>query len=132
MEQGPRTANNLHKEPEFRLPALICYLLFTATGFFSAGQSLGLGMPWEIPVILSLSFINFGIVLTITVAIAYTVDCHREQAAEAVSVMVFLKNMFAFGSTYYINNWIGNYGVRSVFLTLGGITAALTVSGIPM
>ena len=89
-------------------------------------------MAWELPVILSLSFINFGIVLTITVAIAYTVDCHREQAAEAVSIMVMIKNMFAFGSTYYINNWIASNGVRKVFFTLGGITAAIALSGIPV
>ncbi|KAK4947834.1 hypothetical protein LTR10_013342 [Elasticomyces elasticus] len=119
-------------EPEFRLPMMACYLLFTATGFFSAGQSLSRGMPWELPVIVSLGFINFGIVLTITVAIAYTVDSHPEQAAEAVSVMVFLKNMFAFGSTYYINDWIAGSGVRTVFFTLGGITAAISVSAIPM
>jgi hypothetical protein len=111
---------------------VVCYLLFTATGFFSAGQSLSSGMPWELPVILSLSFINFGIVLTITVAIAYTVDCHREQAAEAVSVMVFLKNMFAFGSTFYINDWIAGSGVRVVFFTLGAITGFITLTAIPM
>ena len=111
---------------------IACYLLFTATGFFSAGQSLSRGMPWELPVILSLSFINFGIVLTITVAITYTVDSHREQAAEAVSVMVFFKNMFAFGATYYINDWIANSGVRAVFFTLGAITGFITLSAIPM
>ncbi|KAJ9613284.1 hypothetical protein H2200_003226 [Cladophialophora chaetospira] len=119
-------------EPEFRLPAMACYLLFTATGFFSAGQSLGSGMAWELPVILSLSFINFGVVLTVTVAITYTVDCHREQAAEAVSVMVLIKNMFAFGSTYYINDWIASSGVRNVFFALGGITAGMALSAIPV
>lgn len=108
------------------------YLLFTATGFFSAGQALSHGMPWELPVILSIGFINFGIVLTITVAIAYTVDSHREQAAEAISVLVFLKNMFAFGSTYYINDWIAGSGVRAVLFTLGGITTAIALSTIPM
>lgn len=108
------------------------YLLFTATGFFSAGHALSRGLPWELPVILSIGFINFGIVLTITVAIVYTVDCHREQAAEAVSVMVFLKNMFAFGSTYYLNDWIAGSGVRTVFFTLGGITTAIAVSTIPV
>ena len=89
-------------------------------------------MPWQLPVILSLSFINFGVVLTITVAIAYTVDCHREHAAEAVSVMVMIKNMFSFGTTYYINDWIASSGVRHVFFTLGGITVAITLSGIPV
>lgn len=111
---------------------IACYLLFTATGFFSAGESLSRGLPWQLPVILSLSFINFGIVLTITVAITYTVDSHREQAAEAVGVMVFFKNMFSFGATYYINDWITGSGLRAVFFTLGAITGAITLSAIPM
>lgn len=111
---------------------MICYLLFTATGLFSAGETLARGMPWEIPVILSIGFINFGIVITIPVAVAYTVDCHREQAAETAAVLVTLKNVFAFGSTYYINDWVANSGVREVFFTLGGITAAVALSSIPM
>ncbi|OQU97100.1 hypothetical protein CLAIMM_03091 [Cladophialophora immunda] len=119
-------------EPEFRLPAVACYLLFTASGFFSAGQSLGHGMAWEIPVILSFSFINFGVVVAVTAAITYTIDSHHDHAAEAVSVMVMVKNMFAFGSTYYANDWIATSGVRSVFFTLGGITAGITLSAIPM
>jgi hypothetical protein len=89
-------------------------------------------MPWEIPVILSFSFINFGVVVAATAAITYTIDCHHERAAEAVSVMVLIKNMFGFGSTYYANDWIASSGVRNVFFTLGGITAAITLSAIPM
>lgn len=119
-------------EPEFRLPVFAAYVLFTATGFFSAGQSLGLGLPWPVPVILSIGLINFGVILSITVAIAYVIDCHREQASEAVSMMVLIKNMFAFGSTYYINDWIASQGVRTVFFILGGITLAIGLSGIPL
>lgn len=108
------------------------YVLFTATGFFSAGQSLGFGMPWPLPVVLSIGFINFGVILSVTVTIAYVIDCHREQASEAVSMMVLIKNMFAFGATYYINDWIAGSGVRSVFFVLGGITLAIGLSGIPL
>lgn len=89
-------------------------------------------MPWEIPVILSFSFVNFGVVIAATAAITYTVDCHHEYAAEAVSVMVLLKNMFGFGSTYFANDWIASSGVRNVFFCLGGITAGITLSTIPM
>ena len=110
----------------------MCYLLFTATGFFSAGQALSHGMPWEIPVILSFSFVNFGVVIAATAAITYTVDCHHEHAAEAVSVMVLIKNMFGFGATYFLNDWVAGSGVKDVFFTIGGITAAITVTTIPM
>jgi hypothetical protein len=60
------------------------------------------------------------------------VDCHREQAGEAFATMNFVKNMFAFGMTFYINNWIAVQGIRDCFFTIGGITIACTVVTIPM
>jgi len=89
-------------------------------------------MPWDIPVILSFSFINFGVVVAATAAITYTIDSHHKHATEAVSVMVLIKNVFGFGSTYFANDWIATSGVRNVFFTLGGITAAITLSAILM
>jgi hypothetical protein len=41
-------------EPEFRLPIMITYLLFTATGFFAWGQAAYALDPWEVPVIVGL------------------------------------------------------------------------------
>jgi len=40
--------------------------------------------------------------------------------------------MFAFGMTFYINNWIAVQGVRDCFFTIGGITIACTLTSIPM
>lgn len=36
-------------EPEFRLPIMVTYLLFTATGFFGWGQAAHAQEPWPIP-----------------------------------------------------------------------------------
>ena len=36
-------------EPEFRLPIMVTYLLFTATGFFGWGQAAYAQDPWPIP-----------------------------------------------------------------------------------
>lgn len=36
-------------EPEFRLPIMVTYLLFTATGFFGWGQAAFVQDPWPIP-----------------------------------------------------------------------------------
>lgn len=36
-------------EPEFRLPIMVTYLLFTATGFFGWGQAAYKQEPWPIP-----------------------------------------------------------------------------------
>ncbi|ETN46496.1 uncharacterized protein HMPREF1541_00681 [Cyphellophora europaea CBS 101466] len=119
-------------EPEFRLPIMCTYLVFTATGFFGWGQSAYAQEPWPVSVVVCMGLINLGVQLGTTGVVAYVVDCHREQAGEAFAAMNFVKNMFAFGMTFYINNWIAVQGVRDCFFTIGGITVACTLVTIPM
>ncbi|KAJ6113376.1 major facilitator superfamily domain-containing protein [Penicillium sp. IBT 18751x] len=119
-------------EPEFRLPIMVTYLLFTSTGFFAWGQSSYAQDPWPVPVIVCLGLINFGVQLGTTGVVTYVVDCHREKAGEAFATMNFVKNMFAFGLSFYINGWIDSQGVRNCFFTIGGITMGVTLLTIPM
>jgi hypothetical protein len=83
-------------------------------------------------VIVCLGLINFGVQLGTTGVVTYVVDCHREKAGEAFAAMNFVKNMFAFGLSFYINDWISNQGVRNCFFTIGGITMGITLFTIPM
>ncbi|KAJ9200926.1 hypothetical protein DTO164E3_750 [Paecilomyces variotii] len=124
--------NNGIFEPEFRLPIMITYLVFTATGFFAWGQSAHAQDPWPIPVIVCLGLINLGVQLGTTGVVAYVVDCHREKAGEAFATMNCIKNFFAFGMTFYMNGWIASQGVRNTFFVIGGITAAVSLLTIPM
>jgi hypothetical protein len=110
-------------EPEFRLPVMSAYLVFTATGFFAWGQSLHNQDPWPIPVVVQLGT---------TAVVTYVTDCHREQSAEAFAIMNFVKNFFAFGLTFFVNDWIAAQGVRDTFFVIGGITAGATLFSIPM
>ncbi|KAE8143115.1 major facilitator superfamily domain-containing protein [Aspergillus pseudotamarii] len=119
-------------EPEFRLPIMLTYLLFTSTGFFAWGQSSYAQDPWPVPVIVCLGMINFGVQLGTTGVVTYIVDCHREKAGEAFATMNFLKNLFAFGLSFYLNGWIDSQGVRNCFFTIGGITMAAALCTIPM
>lgn len=122
----------LSQEPEFRLPIMVTYVLFTATGFFGWGQAAHDGAPWPIPVVVCLGLINLGVQLGTTSVVTYVVDCHREQAGEAFAVMNFIKNFFAFGLTFYLNGWVASQGVRNVFFVIGGITIGVTLLTIPM
>ncbi|KAJ5249105.1 major facilitator superfamily domain-containing protein [Penicillium chermesinum] len=119
-------------EPEFRLPIMVTYLIFTSTGFFAWGQASYAKDPWPVSVIVCLGLINFGIQLGTTGVVSYVVDCHREKAGEAFATMNFIKNMFAFGLSFYINDWIAIQGVRNCFFTIGGITIGITLFTIPM
>ncbi|KAF1946043.1 MFS general substrate transporter [Clathrospora elynae] len=119
-------------EPEFRLPVMVTYLVFTATGFFAWGESLYNQDSWPIPVIVCMGLINLGVQLGTTAVVTYVSDSHREQAAEAFAIMNFVKNMFAFGLTFYANDWIAVQGVRNAFFVIGGTTVAVTLTTIPM
>jgi hypothetical protein len=111
---------------------MITYLLFTATGFFAWGSSLANQDPWPIPVIVCMCLINLGVQLGTTAVVTYVSDSHREEAAEAFAIMNFIKNMFAFGLTFYANDWIAVQGVRNAFFVIGGTTIVVTVTTIPM
>jgi hypothetical protein len=119
-------------EPEFRLPVMVTYLIFTAAGFFAWGQSLYNQDPWPIPVIVCMGLINLGVQLGTSAVVTYVTDCHRQEAAEAFAFMNFIKNMFAFGLTFYCNDWIAVQGVRNCFFVIGGITVAVTLLTVPM
>ncbi|GKU06857.1 unnamed protein product [Fusarium langsethiae] len=114
-------------EPEFRLPILTLLATFSASGFFGWGQSLANAEPWPIPVILCLGLINLGIQLGIVGVVSYVVDSHRHEAVESYAMMSFAKNIFGFGMTFYMNDWIAAQGVRDAFFVIGGITIAFQV-----
>jgi hypothetical protein len=111
---------------------MAAYILFTVTGLFAWGQSISVEDPWPVPAIVCLGLMNLGIQLGATGAVTYVVDCHREKAGEALAVMNSMKNSFAFGMTFYLNDWLAKSGVRDTFFTIGGITLGLTLLTIPM
>ncbi|KAL6410889.1 putative mfs transporter [Ilyonectria robusta] len=111
---------------------MTAYLLFTATGFFAWGHSLDAQDPWPVPIIVCMGLINLGVQLGTTGLVAYVSDCHRQQAAEAFAVMNFIKNMFAFGMTFYANDWIATQGVKDCFFVIGGITVGVVLLTVPM
>ncbi|KAK3986073.1 major facilitator superfamily domain-containing protein [Cladorrhinum sp. PSN332] len=123
--------NNGIFEAEFRLPIMITYLI-TAAGFFAWGESLYKEDPWPVPIIVCMGLINLGVQLGTSSVVTYVTDCHREESAEAFAVMNFVKNMFAFGLTFYCNDWIAVQGVRKCFFVIGGITVGVTLLTIPM
>ncbi|TVY93179.1 putative MFS-type transporter [Lachnellula willkommii] len=119
-------------EPEFRLPIVIFYFLFTGVGFFVWGEASYKQERWPVPVIVGLGMINFGIQLSTTGVLAYMVDSHRELAGESFALLGFVSKTFAMGLAFYISDWLLTSGIRNAFFTLGGITTGLTLLTIPM
>ena len=119
-------------ELELCLPIMVSYLLFTSTGFFAWSQSSYAQDPWPVPIIVCLGLINFGVQLATTGVVRYVVECDREKAGESFAAMNLIKNLFAFGLSFYINDWTDQQGVRDCFFTIGGITMSVTLLIIPM
>lgn len=111
---------------------MVTVVIFTGAGFFAWGEALYKQDPWPIPVIVCMGLINLGVQLGTSAVVTYVTDCHRQESAEAFAVMNFIKNVFAFGLTFYCNDWIAVQGVRNCFFVIGGITVAVTLLTIPM
>lgn len=111
---------------------MLSYLLFTVTGFFAWGESLARRDPWPVPIVVGMGLINLGVQLGTTGVVAYVADAHRTLAAEAFAAMNFVKNLFAFGMTFYVNDWIATQGVRACFFAIGGITIGVVLLTVPM
>ena len=63
---------------------------------------------------------------------AYVVDCYRDKAAEAAAPPKLMQTLFAFGFTYYVNDWLATAGPGKFFYTIGGLVLAANSTTIPM
>ena len=63
---------------------------------------------------------------------SYVLDAHREVSVEMMVAVLLLKNFFAWGSTYYLPNWIVSAGAEKVFEVMGGIQIAVCVLSVGM
>ena len=109
------------------LPMLICEVL----GYAVWGAVQAEGVHWMAPVVLY-SIIDFGQGLGSTAVVAYVVDAHRGNVPEAFAVINFIKNMLAFGCTYFVNSWLAKDGALAVFNVLGSCFLGVCCLTIPL
>ncbi|EJT99824.1 MFS general substrate transporter [Dacryopinax primogenitus] len=116
---------------KFRLLLVIPMIILEVMGYVVWGAVQAEGGPWIGPVIL-IALINFGQGLGITGIVTYVVDAHRGHIPEAFAVINFIKNMLAFGTTYFVNGWVETQGVFNTLATLSGLAAVCLVPTLPM
>ena len=124
--------NNGIYEPEFRLVIMLPYVLMAVAGLVAFGASVTAQEPWAVPVVLGFGMFTLATQLGATGTVSYLTDCYRERAAEAFAGPVAIKNIFSFGLTFYINNWLASSGTLNVFGAIAGILGATALSTIPM
>ncbi|KKA24413.1 hypothetical protein T310_1598 [Rasamsonia emersonii CBS 393.64] len=132
--------NNGVAEPEFRLFFTVGVLVFGAPGLFAFGRYAALGtgpdasganVSW---VLISFFYgmIVFGLVCACTATFSYLLDAHRAFSAEFMIALVVLRNMFAFGGTYFMPTWLETGGPEQMFYSMGGILFAGCLLTIPI
>ncbi|EPQ61258.1 MFS general substrate transporter [Gloeophyllum trabeum ATCC 11539] len=118
-------------EPEFRLVLIIPTFFFQVMGWFGWAVSAHLLDPWIAPIFFY-SVISFGLSLSSIAVVSYVVDAHPHYAPESFATINASKNIFVFGLTYYIIDWLNSQGVLKCFSTIGGLVVFVCVMTIPM
>jgi len=118
-------------EPEFRLLNVFFYFVFGAGGLLGFGLTLAHQLHWAVPVVF-FGLISFGITMGTGSVVGYVIDMHRNQASAAVAALIFWKNIYSFGFTWNVVNWILADGVDVTFAWIAGLSAFTALLTIPM
>lgn len=122
--------NNGIYEPEFSLALLPLILLSTSCGLIGFGWSIKNHDFWIVPAIF-LILLGFGISLSSTVAVSYSVDCYRDLAAETLVAISFAKDMGVFYFSFFVPKFLQHSGPKISYTVYGCIQIAVCLAGIP-
>ncbi|KAF2666571.1 MFS general substrate transporter [Microthyrium microscopicum] len=112
------------REPEMRLPACAIAALFTAVGAIIVAVTLNNRSHWSGPAI-GLGVLSIGAQMGATLAMAYSLDSHKELSAELMVAVASMKSAIAWIWTWVINDFIAARGPLTVFLTIMAINIAV-------
>lgn len=123
--------NNGIYEPEFRLTLMIPATIASTAGFIGFGISVSQGAPLVIPLFfMTLHSVSVG--FASTASFAYVIDCHPQDANQAFVTINFMKAVFTFISSLFINGWYTSSGPLVVFVTIGIVNLVISLMTIPM
>lgn len=112
------------REPEMRLPTCIIAALLTFLGALLSGLTYHYKTHWAGPTV-GFGVLSAGAQMGATLAISYSLDCHKEFSAEIMVTISCLKSGAAWIWTWCINNWVSSAGLLTVFMTLAAINVGI-------
>ncbi|KJX97668.1 hypothetical protein TI39_contig474g00005 [Zymoseptoria brevis] len=110
MSRRAKVRNDGVREPEMRLPALE-------------------GWKWEVIVVVGSGLVGVQVAAISGIAINYVVDCYQPAAGEFLVGATVIKNVWGYGMSKFINNWIVLVGYVGPLMTITAMNAALLVFG---
>lgn len=118
-------------EPEFRLTLMIPATIVSTAGFIGFGISVSRGAPLSFPLFfMSLHSVSVG--FASTASFAYVIDCHPQDANQAFVTINFVKAVFAFFASLFVNGWYTASGPLTVFVTIGIVNLVVSLLTVPM
>jgi MFS family permease len=119
------TARNLgFREPEMRLPTCIVAAFLTFVGALISGLTYHYQTHWVGPIV-GFGVLSAGAQMGATLAISYSLDCHKELSAEIMVTISCLKSGVAWIWTWCINDWVSSSGLLTVFMSVAAINVAV-------
>lgn len=64
----------------------------------------------------ALVFLNFGLGVGATTALAYNVDCFKDIAGETLILVMIIRNTMGYGMAYGITPWLAASGLQNTFI----------------
>ncbi|KPM39823.1 hypothetical protein AK830_g6737 [Neonectria ditissima] len=123
--------NNGIFEPEFRLLLLLIAPIFSSLGFFLFGRFAEEGKsPIIVSFVWGLAFVSTQVIGTATGS--YLVDAYREVDVHIFVLSMSVKNLMFFGFSYFINDWVTEWGPARVFQCIGSIMLGLSATTVPV
>jgi len=80
---------------------------------------------------MGLALLSFTIVAATNHAMAYSVDCYKPIAGEAIVSILAYKGIIGFGLSFGTNLWIGNQGYQNSFGEMAAISAFFMLLSVP-
>lgn len=127
-----RRNHNIY-EPEFRILLVIPTTIFAIPGLFAFGYSSAPEhyIHWIIPSI-CYGLLTFAVVMSCTATFSYILDAHRDVSLEMMIALLMMKNFWAWGSTYFLNDWVVAHGPEKMFYIIGAIQTVICASSVAM
>ncbi len=107
-----------------RLPACIIASSLTFIGALISGFTYHYKTHWTGPII-GFGVLSAGAQMGATLAISYTLDCHKELSAEIMVTISCLKSAVAWIWTWCINDWVMSSGFLTVFMSVATINVGV-------
>ncbi|KAH9210421.1 major facilitator superfamily domain-containing protein [Leptodontidium sp. 2 PMI_412] len=117
------------REPEMRLPTCAIAVVLTFVGALIAALTYQAHTHWAGPIV-GFGVLSAGAQMGATLAMAYSLDCHKELSGELMVTISCLKSLIAWIWTWVINDWIASDGIAVAFMTIAAVNVAVYLTTI--